>query len=148
MAKNKKIWIVSGDFGYKMWDTARDVYPERFINTGASEQAMMGIAVGLALSGKIPIVYTATSFLLFRAFETIRNYINHENINVKLIGAGRNRDYDVDGFSHWAEEDKAVMKIFSNISCFWPEKKEEIPTLIDKMILSPKPWYINLRKSV
>lgn len=146
MEQNNKIWIVSGDLGYKMWDVVREYYPERFINTGASEQSMVGIAVGLALEGLIPIVYTITPFLLYRPFEVIRNYINHEQIPVKLIGSGRDRDYKIDGFSHWAEEDKEVMKIFSNIIAKWPKTKEEIPDLVKKMVSDQKPWYVNLTR--
>ena len=78
MSKNNKIWIITGDLGYKMWDQIRIDFPDRFINTGAAEQAMMGIACGLALEGKIPIVYSISTFLLYRPFETIRNYINQE----------------------------------------------------------------------
>ena len=115
MACNKDIWVITADLGYKMWDMIRDDYPQRFINAGASEQAMMGMAVGLALEGKIPVVYSITPFLLYRSFETLRNYVNHERIPVKLIGSGRGRDYAHDGFSHWAEEDRDIFKILSNI---------------------------------
>lgn len=146
MAKNKKIFVLVNDLGYKMWDNVRKDYPERFMNAGAAEQSLMGIAVGLAISGKIPIVYSITTFLLYRPFETIRNYINHERIPVKLIGSGRNKDYINDGFSHWAEEDRKVMRIFGNITSKWPKTLEEIPKLVSKMIKSKDPWYINLRK--
>lgn len=148
MFTNKKIWIISGDLGYKMWDEIRRDYPQRFINVGAAEQAMLGIAVGLALEGKIPIVYTATAFLLYRPFETIRNYLNREKIPVKLIGAGRNKDYFVDGFSHWAQEDRQVMKLFKNIISKWPKSKRELPRMVDEMLKSHKPWYINLIKKI
>lgn len=146
MRKNKKIWVVTGDLGYKMWDYIREEYPDRFINVGASEQAMMGIAVGLALSGAIPVVYSISTFLIQRPFETIRNYIHHEKIPVKLIGSGREKDYLHDGISHWALYEKKMMGFFSNIESHWPEAKEEIPSLVTKMIESDKPWYINLRR--
>lgn len=148
MAENKKIWVISGDFGYKMWDGVQKDYSDRYLNTGASEQAMLGIAVGLALEGKIPVVYTATTFLLYRPFETIRNYIDHEKISVILAGSGRDKDYLHDGFSHWAEEDRMVMKNFKNINSVWPKTKEEIPSLLDKIFKSNKPWYVNLCKSI
>lgn len=146
MAKNDKIWLIVGDLGYKAFDYIKRDFPERFINCGASEQAIMGIAAGMALNGKIPFVYSITTFLLYRPFETIRNYINHEKIPVKLIGAGRDRDYAHDGISHWAEEDKKVLKIFSNIKAIWPKTQEEIPQLIEKMTKDNNPWYINLRR--
>src|SRR5579859_4444651 len=89
MRHNSKIWIVTGDLGYKLWDNVRLKYPDRFINVGAAEQAMVGVGVGLALSGQIPFLYSITPFLLYRPFETLRNYVHYEKIPVKLIGSGR-----------------------------------------------------------
>ncbi len=146
MRKNRKIWVVTGDLGYKMWDPIRKDYPGRFINVGAAEQLMVGAGVGLALEGKIPFVYSITTFLLYRPFETIRNYIHSERIPVKLVGAGRDYDYIHDGISHWAPEDKAVMKICKNIRSRWPKTPEEIPGLVREMIRNDQPYYVNLRK--
>ena len=146
MLVNKNIWVITGDLGYKMWDQIKQEFPERFLNVGASEQSMLDIAVGMALEGKIPVVYSITTFLLYRPFETIRNYINHEKIPVKLIGSGRNKDYFHDGFSHWAQEDKKVFKIFKNIEAKWPTTIKEIPSLVNNMLASNKPWYINLTR--
>ncbi len=148
MKVNPLIWVITGDLGFGMWDQIKQDFPERFINTGAAEQAMMGLAVGLAQSGKIPIVYSITPFLLYRPFETIRNYIHQEKIPVKLIGSGRNRDYEREGFSHWAEEDKEVMKIFSNIHPYWPSNLSELKKITKKMLATPEPFYINLTKVV
>lgn len=146
MAKNKKIWVIVGDLGYKMFDYIRRDFPDRFINVGAAEQSMIGISVGLALEGKIPIVYTITPFLIYRPFETVRNYVDYENIPVKLIGAGRDKDYLDHGFCHWAPEDKKVMSIFKNIKSNWPNESDEIPSLVEKMIKNNKPWYVNLKR--
>lgn len=146
MKKNKDIYVVVNDLGYKMWDKIRKDYPDRFINVGAAEQTLIGVGVGLALSNKIPIVYSITSFLLYRPFETIRNYLHYEKIPVKLIGSGRDRDYLHDGISHWAEEDKEVMQILGNIKSYWPEESKEIPKLVEKMLKSNKPWYVNLKR--
>ncbi len=146
MIDNENIWVITGDLGYKMFDNIKRDFSERFINAGVSEQAMIGVGVGLALEGKIPLIYSITPFLLYRPFETIRNYINHEQIPVKLIGGGRDKDYLYDGFSHWAQEDKEVMKIFSNIIPFWPETKEEILGLLPEILYNNKPTYLNLTR--
>lgn len=146
MKKNKKIYVVVNDLGYKMWDKVKKDFPDRFINVGAAEQTLIGVAVGLALSNKIPIVYSITTFLLYRPFETIRNYIHYEKIPVKLIGGGRNKDYTHDGISHWAEEDKKVMKILTNIKPYWPKDIKEVKKLITKMLKDNKPYYINLKR--
>jgi len=148
MEIDSSIWVLTGDLGFGMWDQIKSDFPERFINTGAAEQAMMGIAVGLAQAGMTPIVYSITPFLLYRPFETIRNYIHQEKIPVKLIGSGRNKDYEREGFSHWAEEDKDVMKIFSNIQSSWPENLSELKQITQKMLKTKKPFYINLTKAL
>lgn len=146
MRRNNKIWVIVGDLGYKMWDKVRNDFPDRFVNVGAAEQSMIGIAVGLSLAGKIPVVYSISTFLLYRPFETIRNYIHYEKIPVKLIGGGRDKDYLHDGLSHWAQEDKEVMSVLKNIKSVWPETNEEIPKLVNSMIKSNKPWYVNLKR--
>ena len=149
MQSNKDIWIVVGDLGYKVWDQHFKDFPERCINAGAAEQAMMGIAVGLALEDKIPIVYSISTFLLYRPFETIRNYINHEKIPVKMIGSGRDKDYLHDGISHWSMDDKKLFgtkKMFENIQPGWPEYKEDIPLIVKMMLTHKKPYYINLKR--
>ena len=146
MVDNENIWVVTGDLGYGMWDKVKKDFPDRFINVGAAEQAMIGVSVGLALENKIPITYSITPFLLYRPFETIRNYVDHESIAVKLVGSGRDRDYLHDGFSHWAEEDRRILKELKNIKSFWPETKEDIPQLVAEMINNPDPYYINLKR--
>jgi transketolase len=146
MKKNKNIVVVTGDLGYRIWDQIKSDFPKRFYNIGAAEQSLIGIAVGLALGGKIPIAFSITPFLLYRPFETIRNYVDYEKIPVKLIGSGRNKDYNHDGFSHWSEEDKEVMKILKNINSIWPETADEVSKIVEKMIDDNKPWYINLKR--
>jgi len=146
MRTNHNIWLVTGDLGFGLFDSIKNNMQDRFINVGASEQSMMGVAVGLALEGKIPFVYSITPFLLYRPFETIRNYINRESVPVIMVGGGRGQDYLHDGFSHWAEEDKEVMGLFKNIDSHWPETEEEIPGLVDLAITQKKPMYINLKR--
>lgn len=145
MSKNKNIIFLTADLGYYILDDIKKDFNDRFINVGAAEQLLLGSGVGLALSGKIPICYSITPFLLYRPFEIIRNYIDHEKIPVKLIGSGRDKDYIKDGFSHWACEDKKLMKLLPNITCFHPKKNEDL-IKIEDLILSKNPVYINLQK--
>jgi len=146
MEKNNDIFVVLPDLGKGMFDSIRDDFPDRVIITGAAEQACVDLAVGLALSGKIPIVYTITPFLIFRAFESIRNYINRENLNVKLVGSGRDKDYDQDGFSHYAIDVPQALGMFGNIVEYYPEDKEEMKWLVGEMIKHDEPMFISLRR--
>lgn len=146
MAVNKDIWLVVGDLGYKVFDQHFKDFPERTINTGAAEVAMMDIAVGLALSGKIPFVYSITPFLLYRPFEVLRTYINHEKINVKLVGSGRNDDYKHDGWSHYATDTELILATMNNIIRLWPETKEDVPLQLGMMLKNTRPCFISLRR--
>ena len=146
MLVNENIWLITADLGFGMWGRIQNDFPDRFLNVGASEQAMIGIAAGMAKRGKIPVCYSITPFLLYRPFEVIRNYINHESLNVKLVGSGRDDDYEHDGFSHHAFEDKDVMKIFENIEAVWPETKEDMTRVVEDMVTHNGPYYINLKR--
>jgi transketolase len=145
MSRNDKVWLLTGDLGFNVLEPIKANFPERFINVGAAEQAMLDIAVGLALSGQVPFVYSITPFLLYRPYEAIRNYLHYEKIPVKLIGTGRDKEYGGLGLTHWAHDDKVVMGYFSNIKSYWP-KKEELRKLVRKAVKDKSPYYINLSK--
>jgi len=136
--------LISMDLGYGMWDKIRDDYPKRFYNVGASEQAGMDIAVGMALSGKKVFVYSITTFLLYRAFETLRTYVNYEKIPLRLVGSGRDKDYAHDGISHWSEDAKQILDTLPNIKQYFPTDKNEIPLIVEKMVEDDSPAFISL----
>jgi len=140
MQMNPDIFFITGDLGYGLADHIKKDFPARFINTGAAEQTMMGVAVGLALSGRVAVVYSITPFLLFRPFETIRNYISHESIPVIMVGSGRDKDYLHDGFSHDGSDDH-ILKTLPNI-VFVKDDHFDLKDIID----SGKPTYINLKR--
>jgi transketolase len=146
MLDNDSIFLLTGDLGYKMWDNHFAGFPNRTINCGAAEQAMLDIAVGLAYDGKIPVCYSITPFLIYRPFETIRTYIDHEKLPVKLVGSGRNRDYSHDGMSHWADDVGLYLNNLKNIEQFWPTKKSQIKKMTKELLTNGKPSFISLRR--
>jgi len=142
MNKNEKIFLLTGDLGFGLFDDIKKDFPNRFINVGSCEQLMLGLAVGLSYEGWIPLCYSITPFLLYRPFEFIRNYLNHELANVKLVGGGRNKDYKTLGFSHWAEDDVKIISSLDNIKIYKPEKMSS--EIFKEFIYNNKPSYINL----
>jgi|TARA_R100000482_G_C5011629_1_gene95897 transketolase len=144
MSLNEDIHVLTGDLGYGLWDKIKLDYPDRFINFLSSEQLMLGAACGMALEGKIPVVYSITPFLLYRPFEWIRNYLNNEKIPVKLVGGGRDKDYGYLGFSHWAEEDVKILSEFDNIKLYKPSTPEI--KIFKRMLYNNKPSYLNLKR--
>jgi transketolase len=147
MKINKKIFLIIPDLGYGIYNKHLKDFPDRAINVGASEQSAIGIAVGLAIQGKIPFIFSIPNFLIYRPYEWIRNYINHESIPVKLIVGGRDDEYKEDGFTHQSKDLKEVMKVFPNIIQYWPDKKEEIELIVKEMILNNKPCLLSMPRS-
>jgi len=148
MAENEHIVVLTADLGFGLLDRIRDSYPDRFHNVGAAEQLMIGAAVGLAESGKIPVCYSMSSFLLYRPFEMLRNYVNHENVPVKLIGSGRDQDYSHDGISHWAHDDMLVLNALPNIEPYRPVDIRELEESWPNFIFSDRPSYLNLTRKI
>jgi transketolase len=145
MEKNENIYLLFVGLGYPRYDEFKLFFPDRVINTEASEQTALDIAVGLAYAGKMPFVYTITPFLL-RGFETIRTYINHEKLNVKLIGAGRDLDYGHDGFSHTAEDLPKILSTLENLCQYYPKDKKQLTNDLNMSVIDPFPVFISLKR--
>jgi transketolase len=146
MKKSEDVYLITGDLGYGLWDKIRDDFPTRFHNVGSSEMVMMGMGIGLAMEGKIPYVYSITPFAIYRPFEMIRNYLDHEGIPVNIIGGGRDKEYGYLGFSHWSHDDKRIMGVFDNIKSYHPETDEELADSFKYTLQKRTPIYINLKR--
>lgn len=148
MRKNPKVFLIFIDLGYPRVEEFLREFPERAFTTGASEQTAMDMAVGIAYSGFIPVVYSITPFLLYRPFETIRTLINHEKLNVKLVGAGRGSDYSKeDGFSHDASDDRKIIEAsFTYIGRMWPQNVDQVKESVSYMVNNNGPMYLNLTR--
>ena len=81
-SKNKNVYLITSDLGYRAFESFKKKYPKRFINVGVAENNMVGIGAGLALTGKKVFVYSILPFLVFRSLEQIRNNICHNNLDV------------------------------------------------------------------
>lgn len=143
-ARDKNIIFLTGDLGYSFFEGFRDKFPERFINCGIMEQTMIGIAAGLALSGKKPYCYSTAPFLVYRALEQIRDDICYQNLNVKLVGVSTSGFL---GFSHnleGKENEEDLLKNLPNIKRYYPKNRTQLESSMLKMYKSKNPAYIKL----
>lgn len=148
MSVNPRIRVVTADLGFGILDHIRTAYPDRFYNVGAAEQLMIGVAIGMAEEGLTPVCYSMSSFLLYRPFEFLRNYVNYEGINIKLLGSGRDKDYSHDGISHWAHDDQQVLAALPNIESYRPADLAELEQDFADWINSERPGYLNLMRKI
>lgn len=146
MEKNKDIYLIFVDLGYNRVDEFLKAYPDRAFTVGASEQTALDMAVGLSLAGKIPVIYTITTFY-WRAAETIRTYIDHEKLHCVLVGAGVDEEYSKhDGFSHDATDISDLFDVFKNIMQHYPDSKDGLLDAIDLGISLARPHFINIHR--
>ena len=87
------------------------VYPDRFIDCGIAEENMMGVAAGLAASGKVPFASSFAMFAVGRAYEQIRNSIGYPHLNVKIGASHAGISVGEDGATHQCIEDIALMRM-------------------------------------
>lgn len=125
------------------------VLNERFIDTGITEQTMIGAAAGLALRGRIPVVHALATFLTLRAFEFIRTDVGIGNLPVKLSSFVPGFLSDGNGPTHQAIEDVSLMRGIPGMQVFCPADEQDMLYALPKIWTSPNPSYvrINIRKS-
>ena len=140
--ENDKIVILVGDIGYRVFDDFREKYPESFINMGICEQSMIGPASGMALEGLQPWVYTITPFLIERPFEQKKLDIDHQNVNVNLVGYS---DYPNLGPTHTELNAEKTMELFNNIESFFPSDSDETEKMTYQAYERDGPSFISLK---
>lgn len=145
MRENPKIFVVTADLGYKMWDDIKQKFPTRFLNVGAAESLMIGTCIGLSYQGYIPVAYSITPFLLYRGFESIRNYLSHERVPVKLLGSGLDTDYLHDGFSHHDFTYREILKLL-DLDCITPNSVVDLKVCTENWLNSSQPSFLGLRR--
>ncbi len=115
---------------------------KRFIDVGIAEQTMVGMAAGLALRGRIPIIHALATFLTMRAFEFIRTDVGIPNLTVKLIGGVPGLLSDGNGPTHQAIEDISLMRSIPNMNIFCPADEDDLLKCIEQILKYPSPFYV------
>lgn len=123
---------------------AKNACPERHFNAGIAECNMMGMAAGLAASGKTVFASSFAIFAAGRAFEIIRNSICYPKLNVKVCATHAGLSVGEDGASHQAIEDVSLMRTLPNMKVFVPCDQYETKAVIDYVSKIDGPCYVRL----
>lgn len=119
-----------------------DKIGNKFIDTGITEQTMIGMSAGLALRGRIPITHALATFITMRAFEFIRTDVGIGNLPVKMVGAVPGFLSDGNGPTHQAIEDISIMRGIPNVNVFCPADEEDMLLGLPQVFSSESPFYI------
>ncbi len=122
----------------------RDAHPDRFFDCGIAEANMIGVAAGLAASGKTPVAASFAMFATGRAFEQIRNSVAYPNLNVKIAGSHAGISTGEDGATHQCLEDIGIMRTIPGMVVINPADHWEMKAATKAAMDYNGPVYIRL----
>ena len=120
----------------------KKAYPERHIDCGIAESNMVGIAAGLATTGKVPFASTFAMFAAGRAFEQIRNSVGYPHLNVKIGATHAGISVGEDGATHQCNEDIALMRTIPGMVIINPSDDVEAKAAVKAAYEHEGPVYL------
>lgn len=145
--KDEKIFLVTADMGFSVLEPFADEFPDRYLNSGITEQATVSMCAGMAMSGYTVYAYSITPFITKRCFEQVRLDVAYMNTNVKLVGVGAGFEYGAAGATHHATEDIAVMRALPNMTILAPGDNIEAEALLRASAEHTGPMYIRIGRN-
>ena len=142
---DKNIYVLTSDSrGSASMTNFANEFPKQFVEVGIAEQNLVGIAAGLATTGKKCFAASPACFLTMRSIEQVKVDVAYSNTNVKLIGISGGVSYGALGMSHHSLQDIAVMRAIPNIDIFLPADRFETEKLVRELVKYDKPAYIRI----
>lgn len=142
-AKDKDIVVLCSDSrGSASLTPFFEAFPDQSVEVGIAEQDLVGIAAGLAKSGKKPFVASPASFLSTRSYEQIKVDCAYSGQNVKLIGISGGISYGALGMSHHSAQDIAAISAIPGMRVYLPSDRFQTRKLFEALIADNKPAYI------
>ena len=145
--RHPEIVLLTGDLGYSVVEPFRDRFPDRFYNVGIAEQAMAGIAAGLAREGFNVYIYSIGNFPTLRCMEQLRLDVAYHRLSVKVVAVGAGYAYGAMGASHHATEDVAMMRALPDCVVAVPGDPVEAAAVTALSASHPGMMYIRLGKA-
>jgi transketolase len=138
------IWVLDGDLGdsYGLYDDHQQPRFARFLQVGIAEQTLVGAAAGLAAAGKLPWVFSFSSFLCHRAADQIRTCVAQPALPVVLVGSHAGAATGVNGCSHASLGDLGVLSAIGGIELWAPADIIDVAAAVTSLLESPRPAYL------
>jgi transketolase len=145
--RDPRIWLLTADLGYSVLERFAARVPGRYVNVGVAEQNLIGLAAGLARSGKIPFVYSIANFPTLRCLEQIRNDVCYHEGNVKIVAVGGGLAYGAQSYTHHGLEDLGVMRLLPGMTVVAPADPVETRLATEAIAEHSGPCYLRLGKA-
>jgi transketolase len=146
-AAHPDVVLLTADLGYSVLEQFAERLPKQYTNVGVCEQAMVGIAAGLALSGKRVVLYSIANFPTLRCLEQLRNDVCYHNLPVTVIAVGGGLAYGSQGYTHHGVEDLGIMAMLPNMAVTCPADPHEAEALLPQLLERRGPAYLRLGRA-
>ena len=147
MCRYPETVAVVADSATGIYEKIKQEFPKRYVDFGIAESNMVAASAGLASTGKILILYTINAFLVYRAYEFIRNDICMQNRKVIMAGSGAGVIYNNLGPTHHTTEDIAALRVLPNLTILSPASVKEVPKVMEAALKIDGPVYVRLGKA-
>ncbi|GLI84689.1 transketolase [Rossellomorea marisflavi] len=149
LAKNdQEILVLTSDSrGSASMVPFAEALPDQLVEVGIAEQNLVGIAAGLAASGKKPFVASPACFLSMRSIEQIKVDVAYSRTNVKLIGISGGVSYGALGMSHHSLQDLAVTRAIPDLHVMMPADRHETKKMIEALVNYETPVYMRIGRN-
>jgi transketolase len=146
MAKeDESIVVLSADSGKSSgFGEFMELFPERYYEFGIMEQGVVGIASGLATTGKKPVFCAIAPFVTSRPYEMFRNDLGYMKQNVKIVGRNCGFTYSDLGATHHSLEDFAIIRMIPGVTILAPQDPVEIKAAVRAMLKHEGPVYMRI----
>jgi len=138
--------IVLADISVELFADAALRHPDRVINVGIREQLQVGVAGGLALTGRRPVIHTYAPFLVERAYEQIKLDLDHQQVGAILVGIGGSYDTAPQGRTHFSPADVALFDTLGEWTVRTPGHPAEVKRAIQEAVHADGRIYVRLEK--
>lgn len=144
--QDDRVVLLTGDLGFGVVEAFQQRFPDRFFNVGVAEQNMIGVATGLAEAGFLPFAYSIATFATLRPYEFIRNGPALHRLPVRIVGVGGGVEYGLNGPTHYALEDLAIMRALPELTIVAPADNAQAASALRATFDMPGPIYFRLGK--
>lgn len=144
MEQDQRVALLLGDIGVYAFREAFARWPDRVYNVGIREQAMIGMAAGLAHQGFIPVVHSIAPFVVERCYEQLKIDACYQRLPIKIVSVGASYDYPKLGYTHHCPGDVWVLSALPNMRIMVPGSAAEFKMLFRETYERSGPAYYRL----
>ncbi len=146
VGRDDRVAVVLAEISTQYFTDEMREHPDRVVNIGIMEQAMVGVAAGFAMEGFLPIAHSLSPFMAERPYEQLKLDFGYQGLGGTFVGVGGSYDYGTEGGTHHAPADVGLMLGIPRMEVLIPGHGDEVEQLLRATYANDQPTY--LRASV